>query len=59
MLQDRETRLALKIVLAAAAVVILIWVLVRLAPIISLIVIALFIVYCINPLVNFLISIKN
>lgn len=58
MLQDRETRLALKIVLAAAAVVILIWVLVRLAPIISLIVIALFIVYCINPLVNFLISIR-
>lgn len=58
MLQDRETRLALKIVLIAAVVIILIWVLVRLAPIITIIIIALFIVYCINPLVNFLISIK-
>lgn len=58
MLDDRETRLALKIVLITAAVVILIWALVRLAPIISIIIIALFLVYCINPLVNFLIKIR-
>jgi predicted PurR-regulated permease PerM len=57
-LQDRETRLALKIVLAAAAVFIIIWSIVRLAPVISLIIIAVFIVYCIKPLVNFLINIK-
>ena len=58
MFNDRETRLALKIVLIAAAVVIILWAIVRLAPIISLIIIAIFIVYTINPLVNFLISIK-
>lgn len=58
MLKDRETRLALKIVLFAAAVFILGWSVVKLAPIISLIIIAVFIVYCINPIVNFLISIK-
>lgn len=58
MFADRETRLALKIVLIAAAVFILIWTLIRLAPVISLIVIAVFIAYCINPLVNFLISIR-
>ncbi|HED23500.1 MAG TPA: AI-2E family transporter [Firmicutes bacterium] len=58
MLKDREIRLALKIVLTAAAVYILFHVLVKLAPVISLIVIALFIVYTISPLVNFLISIK-
>jgi len=57
-LKDREIRLALKIVLTAAAVYILFHVLVKLAPVISLIVIALFIVYTISPLVNFLISIK-
>lgn len=58
MLKDRETRLALKIVLFAAAIFILGWSVVKLAPVISLIVIAVFIVYCINPIVNFLISIK-
>lgn len=58
MFKDRETRLALKIVLIAAAVYILFLALTRLAPIISLIIIAIFIVYTINPLVNFLISIK-
>jgi predicted PurR-regulated permease PerM len=57
-LNDRETRLALKIVLFAAAVFILGWSVVKLAPVISLIIIAVFIVYCINPIVNFLISIK-
>lgn len=58
MFKDRETRLALKIVLIAAAVYILFLALTRLAPVISLIIIAIFIVYTINPLVNFLISIK-
>ncbi len=58
MLQDRETRLAIKIVLAAAAVFILIWALIELMPIISLFVIAFLIVYSINPLVDFLISIR-
>jgi predicted PurR-regulated permease PerM len=57
-LKDRETRLALKIVLIAAAVFILIWSLIKLAPIISLIIIAFFLVYTINPLVNFLIKIR-
>ncbi len=55
---DRETRLALKIVLAATAVFILIWLLIKLAPVISIIIIAIFVVYFITPLVNFLISIK-
>lgn len=58
MFNDRETRLALRIVLIAAAVIILLWSIVKLAPIISIIIIAIFIVYTINPLVNFLISIK-
>lgn len=58
MFEDRETRLALKIVLFAAAVFILIWSIVQLAPIISIIIIAIFIVYLINPLVAFLISIR-
>lgn len=58
MFTDRETRLALKIVLFAAAVFILLWAIVKLAPVIALIIIAIFIVYTINPLVNFLISIK-
>ncbi len=58
MFNDRETRLALKIVLIATAVFLILWVLVQLAPVISIIVIALFIVYFITPLVNFLISIK-
>ena len=58
MFQDREIRLALKIVLVAAAVIILIWALYRLAPVISLIIIATFLVYTINPLVNLLIRNK-
>lgn len=58
MIDDRETRLALKIVLVAAAVFILIWTLVKLAPVIAIFVIAIFIVYTITPLVNFLIGIK-
>lgn len=58
MLQDREIRLALKIVLVAAALFILIWALIRLAPVISIIIISLFIFYCVNPLVNLLISIR-
>ncbi len=58
MLNDRETRLALKIVLVAAAVFILIWLLYQLAPIISIVVIAVFVVYFITPVVNFLISIR-
>jgi predicted PurR-regulated permease PerM len=56
--KDRETRLALKIVLIATAVYILFLALTRLAPVISLIIIAIFLVYTINPLVSFLISIK-
>lgn len=58
MFNDREIRLALKIILMAALVGIIILVLVRLAPVISLIVVALFIVYCINPLVRFLMGIR-
>lgn len=58
MFNDRETRLALKIVLFAAAIFILLWSVIKLAPVISLIIIAIFIVYTINPLVSFLISIK-
>ncbi|MDW7729141.1 MAG: AI-2E family transporter [Bacillota bacterium] len=58
MFNDRETRLAFKIILIAAAVYIFFWSVVKLAPIISLIIIAIFIVYTIKPLVIFLISIK-
>ncbi len=58
MFQDREIRLALKIVLVAAAVIIMLWALYRLAPVISLIIIAIFLVYTINPLVNLLIRNK-
>jgi predicted PurR-regulated permease PerM len=58
MLEDKELRLALKIVLTATAVAILLLVLLKLAPIIAIFVIALFIVYCIAPLVNFLIRQK-
>jgi predicted PurR-regulated permease PerM len=53
---DKELRLALKIVLTAAAVIILSMILVKVAPIMTIFVSAIFIVYCINPLVNFLIS---
>ncbi len=58
MFNDRETRLALKIILMAIAIILIIWLFIQLAPIISIIVIALFIVYFITPLVNFLIGIK-
>lgn len=58
MFKDRETRLALKIVLIATAVFILIWAIIKLAPVISLLIIAIFLVYCINPLVSFLIGMK-
>ena len=58
MFKDRETLLALKIVLIAAAVYIIFSAVIKLAPIISIIIIAIFIVYTINPLVNFLIKIR-
>ncbi|MGM0651821.1 MAG: AI-2E family transporter [Bacillota bacterium] len=58
MFKDRETRLALKIILIAAAVFLVLWAIYVLMPIISLIIIALFVVYFINPLVNFLISMR-
>ncbi len=58
MFKDRETQLALKIVLIAAAVFLILWAIYTLMPIISLIIIALFVVYFINPLVNFLINMK-
>ncbi|MDY6825769.1 MAG: AI-2E family transporter [Bacillota bacterium] len=58
MFKDREIRLALKFVLVAAAVFIIFYTIVKLAPVISIIVIALFIFYTISPLVNFLIGIK-
>jgi len=56
--EDRDTRLAIKIVLFSTAVFLIIWALYLLLPVISIIIIALFIVYFINPVVNFLISIK-
>ncbi len=56
MFKDRETRLALKIVLFAAALIFVVWLLATLAPVISIIIVAIFIVYTINPLVNFLIK---
>lgn len=58
MFKDPEIRLAMKIMLAALITFVLTWTVIKLAPVISLIVIAVFIVYCINPLVSFLISIK-
>lgn len=58
MIKDKELRLALKIVLSAAAVVIFLLVIIRLAPIITIFIIALFAVYLVAPLVNFLISKK-
>ncbi len=58
MFEDRETRLALRIVLIAVAVLLLLWALYVLVPVISMLIIALFIVYFINPLVKLLISIK-
>ncbi|MFO7951754.1 MAG: AI-2E family transporter [Bacillota bacterium] len=56
MFEDRETRLALKIVFFAAALVFIVWLLAKLAPVISILIIAIFIVYTINPLVNFLVK---
>lgn len=58
MFADRETRLALKIVLFATAVVLLLWALYALLPIISILIIALFIFYFINPVVKFLTRLK-
>ncbi len=56
MIADKELRFSLKLALTFFAVAILIWILVKVAPIITIFVIAVFIVYCINPLVNYLIS---
>lgn len=58
MLKDREWRLAFKLALAFTAVGLLIYMLVRLAPVISILVIALFIVYLLLPPVSFLIRRK-
>lgn len=55
MLKDREWRQAFKLALAFTAIGILILILIRLAPIISILIIALFIVYLLLPPVNFLI----
>jgi len=55
---DKEWRLALKFALSFAAIGILIFVIARLAPVITIFIIALFIVYLLIPLVNFLISHK-
>lgn len=56
MLRDRETILALKIILIVATVILTTWVVIKLAPVISLMIVAVFIVYTINPLVNYLIK---
>jgi len=56
--KDRETRLALKIVLIATAVFLLIWLITKLAPVISIIIVAIFIVYFINPMVNLLVRLR-
>ncbi|MGB4126085.1 MAG: hypothetical protein WBK58_07215, partial [Dethiobacteria bacterium] len=58
MVVDKEWRLALKFALSFAAIGILIFVIARLAPVITIFIIALFIVYLLIPLVNFLISHK-
>ncbi|MGI6615682.1 MAG: AI-2E family transporter [Dethiobacteria bacterium] len=55
MIKDKEWRLALKFTLAFTAVAILIVMLIKLAPIITIFVIALFIVYLLLPPVSFLI----
>lgn len=54
MLKDTEWRCALKLVLTAAAVVILIRVIVKLTPIITMLAVAVLIVYCLIPFVKFL-----
>ncbi len=58
MIKDREWRYALKLVLVAAAMIILIRVIVKLAPIITMLVVAVLIVYCLIPFVNFMIKKK-
>ncbi len=58
MLKDREWRLALKFSLSFTAVAVLIFMIVKLAPIISILIIAIFIVYLLLPPVSFLISHK-
>ena len=55
-LKDREWRLALKFTFALAGMALLIVTLIKIAPIITIFVIALFIVYLLLPLVRFLIS---
>ncbi len=54
MIKDRELRIALKLVLTTAFVFVTGLVLWKLAPILTLMTIALLLVYCIAPLVNFL-----
>ncbi len=54
MLKDKEWRCALKLVLAAAGTVILIRIIVKLAPVIGLMAVAVLIVYCLIPFVRFL-----
>lgn len=54
MIKDKEWRLAFKFALAFATVGIAIFILVKLAPVITIFVIALLIVYLLLPLVNFL-----
>lgn len=54
LIKDRELQFALKLVLTAAAVLILGLVIWKLAPILTLMTVALLLVYCIAPLVNFL-----
>lgn len=58
MIADKELRLALKFALAFAGVGVALWVLYNILPIITIFVIAVFIVYCVNPLVKLLIQ-KN
>lgn len=54
MVQDKDWRFALKIALSFAAVALVIYFTIRLIPIITIFVIAFFIVYLLVPLVNFL-----
>ncbi len=55
MIRDKDWLFALKLALSFAAVAVLIFVIVKLAPIITIFIIALFIVYLLIPLVNFLV----
>ena len=56
MLKDKEWRCAFKFVLAAAAIYILIQVILKLVPILGMLAIAVLIVYCLAPFVNFMIK---